>query len=225
MSEKKKWVMSFLLLLLPAVLAILTPTVYGFLLWFVVDGNEKVLTEYISYAIPYLLFFNHLIALGIVSLYMKKHALSWKEIGISKHHLTLKNCGLGFLIGICSFCLLNLIPNIFGLVEPAESSSSNGFIFFITSITVAPIIEEIIFRGFGITALKKTIGTRWAILLSAFCFALLHIYSGVFWLMATFIFAIVLGLIYLKSKSIYVCIVAHFTMNLGIGLLYILGSM
>ncbi|MBU3159384.1 CPBP family intramembrane metalloprotease [Clostridium frigoris] len=79
-------------------------------------------------------------------------------------------------------------------------------------IIVAPIYEEIIFRGILLKGMSKKINPFIAIVVSALLFAIVHmnIPQGI----NAFLLGIVLGFIYLSSKSIYLSIFAHFINNM-----------
>ncbi len=78
-------------------------------------------------------------------------------------------------------------------------------------IIVAPVIEEIIFRGFLQTALKNSFGGRYAILISAALFAGVHM--DLFAFLQIFILGILLGYLYEKTQTIAASIVVHILHN------------
>lgn len=76
---------------------------------------------------------------------------------------------------------------------------------------VAPIGEEIAFRGLFFAWLDRRLGLVWALLISGLCFALLH---GALALMpALFLVGIALALVYHYSGSVWPAIVAHGVFN------------
>ncbi|MBU3179901.1 CPBP family intramembrane glutamic endopeptidase [Clostridium psychrophilum] len=81
-----------------------------------------------------------------------------------------------------------------------------------STIVIAPIYEEIIFRGILLRGMARKISPNIALLVSALLFAVVHmnIAQGI----NAFFLGIVLGLIYLRSGSIYLSIFAHFINNL-----------
>lgn len=72
---------------------------------------------------------------------------------------------------------------------------------------VAPIIEEILMRGFVLGGLKNTYGVIGALFISALFFALLHF--NMLQTLSAFVCGIILGLLYIKTDSIPCCIIAH----------------
>lgn len=97
-------------------------------------------------------------------------------------------------------------------------------IWILLNIPFAPIIEELVFRGFLLTKLEKQMDGMQAIVVSAIVFTVLH-YPG--WIVLShmsfivlvmnsaqvFIFGFILGFIKRQSKSVYTGIVLHIVNN------------
>ena len=77
---------------------------------------------------------------------------------------------------------------------------------------IAPIIEEILMRGFVLGGLKNSYGVVRALFLSALFFAILHF--NMVQTLSAFVCGIILGLLYIKTNSIACCITAHCGYNL-----------
>lgn len=77
---------------------------------------------------------------------------------------------------------------------------------------IAPVIEEILMRGFILGGLKDSYGISIALLISAALFALLHF--NMVQTLSAFICGIILGILFLKTDSILSCILAHCGYNL-----------
>lgn len=77
---------------------------------------------------------------------------------------------------------------------------------------IAPVIEEILMRGFVLGGLEKSYGIMKALFISALLFALLHF--NMVQTLSAFVCGIILGLLYLKTNSIPCCIIAHCGYNL-----------
>jgi membrane protease YdiL (CAAX protease family) len=88
-----------------------------------------------------------------------------------------------------------------------------------TILIYAPLIEEILFRGYLQNFLKRYLGAEAAILLTALCFACFH-YSAsqglgnISLITSLFTFALFLGFIYERQRSLYASISLHVTFNL-----------
>ena len=77
---------------------------------------------------------------------------------------------------------------------------------------LAPVIEELLMRGFLLGGLSATYGTGIALALSSFLFALLHF--NMVQTLSALICGAVLGMLYLHTGSIVCCIAAHMGYNL-----------
>ncbi len=89
---------------------------------------------------------------------------------------------------------------------------------------IAPIDEEVFFRGFLITRIEAWYKNRnskratlYAIVISAFIFSLFHLsYDSTFEIevIAAFIFGLLAGYVFKKTNSLYPSIIAHMLVNL-----------
>lgn len=93
-----------------------------------------------------------------------------------------------------------------------KSLSSAPVIGLIRVCLLAPVIEEILIRGFLLDGLSRSYGNVIALLVSAFFFALLHF--NMVQTLSAFICGVLLGLLYLHTGSIFCCILAHIGYNL-----------
>lgn len=99
--------------------------------------------------------------------------------------------------------------NIFGLL--GDNTWQVVAIFFIAAV-LAPIIEEIVFRGFLLSVLRSYMPTWIAVMLSGCIFALMHGELGVVFML--FFIACGFSFLFIKTKSIYPGIVYHTLNNL-----------
>ncbi|MCB2359678.1 CPBP family intramembrane glutamic endopeptidase [Clostridium estertheticum] len=136
-----------------------------------------------------------------------------------KPHLNCKNFVYATLM-IVSFRLIfdnSLIFWVSGISTPSfinqavDELAVLPIISIISVIIVAPIYEEIIFRGILLKGMSKKTNSAVAIVVSALLFAVVHmnIPQGI----NAFLLGLVLGFIYLNKKSIYLSIFAHFINN------------
>lgn len=133
-----------------------------------------------------------------------------------KHVLLLILLGIGLQVGI-SF-LMNLIamvkPNLFnnyGLILE-QLGGGTTIVSFIYIGIIAPISEELIFRGVLLNKAKVVLPIFWANVLQGFLFGLYHmnIIQGIY----AFIIGMFLGSICIGFKSIYAAVVLHVIINL-----------
>lgn len=90
--------------------------------------------------------------------------------------------------------------------------------FFFVAFT-AGVCEEIIFRGFCIQYFlawnqDNLLGTWLSILLPAFFFSIGHIYQGFLAVLKTLVMAILLGWVFILTKSLWIPILLHFLVDL-----------
>ena len=72
---------------------------------------------------------------------------------------------------------------------------------------IAPVVEETLMRGVILGGLKNTYGSITALLVSSVLFAVLHF--NMVQTLSAFMCGIVLGLLYLRTRSVFCCIIAH----------------
>lgn len=137
-------------------------------------------------------------------------------------NITPINIILAFGCAILFYLLLDkgLDPVFEGLFPVSEQSyqktisglSKAPVISLIQICILAPIMEEILMRGFILNGLSLSYGKVIALLVSSLFFALLHF--NMVQTLSAFICGIVLGLLYMNTNSILCCIIAHCGYNL-----------
>ncbi len=86
-------------------------------------------------------------------------------------------------------------------------------------VIIAPVIEELIFRGIIMHGLMRNYSGFTAVSVSALMFALFHLNPWQF--PATFILGLLLGILMLRTRNIYLCILGH-VINNGLVLISII---
>jgi membrane protease YdiL (CAAX protease family) len=142
-------------------------------------------------------------------------------LGLGKDRLSAKMLGIGILLFIAVIIL--------GLVISAVSTATNvplptnvqdvlagaPLYFLIFTAIIAPINEEIFFRGFLVTKLGKMFGMASGIVLGALIFAVFHLsYLSVSEFAAALFFGLVAGYAFVRTKSLYPSIVGHMLVNI-----------
>lgn len=79
-------------------------------------------------------------------------------------------------------------------------------------ILIPPFFEECLFRGLFFQYFQTVVSTRWALILQAIAFAVVHEQPDSFFVV--FFIGLALGIVYRKTKSIYVPIALHSMLNL-----------
>lgn len=82
---------------------------------------------------------------------------------------------------------------------------------FISTVVIASISEELIFRGVLLSRLRIYVPTVFAIVISSLLFGALHSFGSI---ISAFVFAVCMAILYLKTENICVPILAHFLNNL-----------
>lgn len=121
---------------------------------------------------------------------------------------------IGFVI-IAIYALKSISPSFMnGLLEELNKNNSNSLysiiINGIAASFIAPIVEELIFRGIILNRLKIKIGVKKAIIVSSILFGMIHYELGI---LSAIIFGICMSLIYLKTRNIFVTIAIHIINN------------
>lgn len=157
-----------------------------------------------------------------------------------------KSVGMGVVALIVSYPFMFLITLLLGFIASAiwgkvefeqlavkqlKMTLSNPYLFLLSVFSVillVPFMEELLFRGFLQSYLKKHLGIKGAIFLTAFIFAVVHFApsqkEGNFQLIgALFVLSCFLGLIYEKEESLWAPIGLHSAFN-GVSVLMIIFS-
>ena len=79
-------------------------------------------------------------------------------------------------------------------------------------VVLAPVVEEILMRGFVLDGLRGSCGAAAALLVSSLMFAVLHF--NMVQTLSALVCGLGLGLLYLKTGSVFCCILAHGGYNL-----------
>jgi len=120
-------------------------------------------------------------------------------------------------VGILSGYLMDLInylfPSFGSSYEELENMLvSGGFVtVFLSTCILAPIVEEIMFRGLILNNLLSKRNVWYSIILSALLFGLIHmnLLQGT----NAFILGIALAIVFVKTRNIYACMLGHFLNN------------
>ncbi|NOY09491.1 MAG: CPBP family intramembrane metalloprotease [Spirochaetes bacterium] len=163
-----------------------------------------------------------IISVIIIVLFIRKKANRPFKTIFKVKNIYISSLFFMFLAIIGIDILLNEFNNILGIVLPGYSSFSKllaNILFdknhFLSSllfvIAVAPITEELFFRGIILHGFLKNYSKRKAIIVSALLFGLIHL-NPVQLLSAT-VFGIIIGWYYAETGSLITCILFHSFMN------------
>lgn len=93
-----------------------------------------------------------------------------------------------------------------------EDILKNPYLMFISFIIIAPIFEEILMRGIILEGFLNKYKPVTAIIISSLMFGVMHL--NIFQFVNATIGGLFLGVIYYKTRSLVLCIVAHMVNNL-----------
>lgn len=156
----------------------------------------------------------------ILIIIMRKQNLNVAEI-FSIRKISYRKIILSILIGVCaSFifgCLQDLIkalinPTFSVILAPINALKINLTFFEVYSaIILAPLCEELYFRGYLLSAFKK-FGFIQAIIFSAFLFSFLH-WDSIGHIITASIGGLIYGYLVYRTGSIFSSILAHTSFN------------
>lgn len=125
--------------------------------------------------------------------------LVWRLVPLADHWATLRSndlvigAAVGGMIAAGYFLWLSpamvwLQGNLGDYVPPGAvlpSVSANIALFFLANVVLAPAVEETLYRGFALQALRRRFGVAAAVALSCAFFGLLHWTGGVWYMLLT----------------------------------------
>ena len=121
---------------------------------------------------------------------------------------------MGLSLNVVTGLVLSFIPEEWMSAYEETSSmvmSDNVVLLLIGTTIMAPVIEEIIFRGLAYTRMKKGMPTAVAVILSSAVFGVAH--GQWVWMLYAFAFGLVLVWVFERSKSLLGNILLHLSYN------------
>ena len=112
--------------------------------------------------------------------------------------------------------VISFIPWPQGWMESYMANSSvidNSIAAWVTTVVMAPILEEIVFRGLMYTRLKKGLPVIAAAIITSLVFGTVH--GTIIWAIYTFVFSMILIWVFERFQSLTACIVLHMAYNLS----------
>ncbi len=158
-----------------------------------------------------------------------KYRCGWEALGFRRFNL--RDALILILVVLGASVLINYLYAVVVTLIGAESLepaplpfdydpgwASLALLAFV-SLIVAPLAEETFFRGFIFAGIGKRFGYAWGAVLSALLFALAHLQLGA--LVPIFLLGLLLAWLYVRTRSLWACILTHFTYN-SLALLFML---
>ena len=160
----------------------------------------------------------------------RKYGATWRDLGLRGFQGWTLGLGCGLMILSFFFNLLyGLFLALFGQRAQVDyvaifANLSSPWWLLLAGIVVAPVVEEIFFRGFLFAGLRGRYGWQRAALISAALFALIHVQPLA--VPPIFILGLIFAFLYQRSGSIWPAIAMHVSTNaLGLGAAYLVAKM
>lgn len=117
-------------------------------------------------------------------------------------------------LGLSELCM-KLFNQSDQFMVKAFTSTAHPVLLFIAVVVVAPIFEELFFRGFMIPGIARSrLGRTGALLITSGIWAVIHLQYNWFFMGIIFVFGLLLGIAHLKTRSLYIPIAMHGINNL-----------
>ena len=185
---------------------------YGGLFWFALHGDRQRMAQTGLLVIVQLSFL-----LPVIIIFAWRR-VSWKAIGFGKFNWSTLGIGCGLLIASYAIILLhNGLLVLLGIETQGEEISQlfggldSPAWFFAVGALLAPLVEEIFFRGFLFQGFRARYGWVNALLLSSAIFGAAHLDPVA--LIPTFILGCLLAYLYQRSNSVWPGVFLHVMIN------------
>lgn len=162
------------------------------------------------------------LSVASISFFLKKKGSKIKDLGLSTPKLSnILDVFGGYAIYILSFLSLSKVfYTLFPMVDPSQTQTTGyesasgllmSIVVFIALVVIPPIAEEILFRGFLYSNLKRGAPKWLAAISTSFLFAAAHLQWNVG--LDTFVLSLVLIYLYEKTGNLWVPIGLHALKN------------
>jgi len=160
---------------------------------------------------------------------VRKYGVGWNMLGLRSFKWEMLGLGCGLMLLSLAFNLVyGLFLGLLGLriqpdLAPIFAQLSSPWLLLIGGAVVAPIAEEIFFRGFVFAGLRPRYGWQRAAVISSALFALIHLIPTA--IVPIFILGYIFAHLYHRSNSIWPAILMHSATNaLALGAAYALAK-
>ncbi|MEE9553495.1 MAG: type II CAAX endopeptidase family protein [candidate division Zixibacteria bacterium] len=155
----------------------------------------------------------------------------FSEIGFAREAINWSNVGSAIIFFIGAWGLMVLIKSSIirsGYIPETDflrlmpATAIEGGLWALLSAGAA-FSEELIFRGFVITRLKRITGKFWiGAVLGSLAFSMGHLYQGMAGVLLTFIYGMLFAGLFAARRSVFPCVVAHFLQDIIVlGVLFV----
>lgn len=200
-SARESWVSVLLLVLLNAGLLLLVSRASGAQL----AQSALVIVAELAYLLPV-----------VVVLAWKR--IPWRYLGFGNFDWGTLGIGCGTLLGAYVIIMVhNLVITALGIAPQGQAildvlnALDSPVWLIVAAVIVAPLVEEIFFRGFLFRGFRRKYGWVNAMLLSSAIFAAAHLDPVS--LLPTFLLGLVFSFTYHRSNSVWPGVILHFLVN------------
>jgi membrane protease YdiL (CAAX protease family) len=144
--------------------------------------------------------------------------IHWRHLGFGGFSMNTLGLGCGLLMAAYGLILLhNAALYYLGVDTQGEqilkifSELESPIWFVLVAVVLAPLVEEIFFRGFLFQGFRQRYGWKGGVLLSSFIFGAAHLDPVAF--LPTFVLGAVIAYIYHRSNSLWPGIILHVLVN------------
>lgn len=179
-------------------------------------GDGALLLEQIYGYTPHITLISGLITLAVLAVFFlirRKKPLAEVRLQSAPGPALLAAAGVAPVLYFAVTLILSLLPEAW-LESYAEASSAlntTGLLALLSTALVAPLVEEVIFRGLILSRLNRVLPGWLSLLLSALLFGLCH--GQPVWIAYAFVLGLILGTMALRSGSILPSLVTHILFN------------
>lgn len=159
----------------------------------------------------------------------RKYGVGWQALGLRRFSGQALGMGCGLMVFTYFFNVFyGALLSLFDLqvqvdLAPIFAELSSPWWLLLAGVVVAPVVEEVFFRGFLFAGLRKRYDWQRAALISAALFALVHLQPTA--VLPIFILGYIFAYLYHRSNSIWPAIVMHISTNaLALGVAYLLST-
>lgn len=156
---------------------------------------------------------------------MRRTGSGFSELGLGRSDMKSSNIVAGLIFFVGAWLIMIILKSALSesgyvsdenLINILPTSAGERILWFFLAAGAA-LSEEIAFRGYVISRVRKITGTYWmGAVLGSVAFSTGHLYQGIAGVLLIFIYGMLFSGLYIARKSVLPCIVAHFLQDLTV---------
>lgn len=206
--------------------------VIALILWLIISLVASVLVGLLSLDVDVGLMVSlaeFLLLVPVWWLTVRKYRVGWRVLGLRSFRGAMVGLGCGLMILSSIFNLFySLFLALFDLraqvdLVPIFAELDSPWWLLAGGVIIAPVAEEVFFRGFVFAGLRQRHGWKKATLISSALFAVIHVTPTA--MIPVFILGFIFAYLYHRSHSLWPAVLMHVSTNaLALGLAYVLAN-